>query len=55
MYITELISALQVIKAQYGDIQVTVTNQQSVQISLRVTDVVDPKTLEPIGKTVVAE
>ena len=55
MYITELIGTLQVIKAQYGDIQVTVTNQQSYQLNLRVADVVDPTTLEPIGKTVVAE
>ena len=55
MYITELISALQLIKAQYGDIQVAVKDQQSFQVSLRVTDVVDPKTLETIGKAVVAE
>ena len=55
MYITELIGALQLIKAQYGDIQVIVKDQQSFQITLRVTDVVDPKTMEPIAKAVMAE
>ena len=55
MYITELISALQVIKVQYGDIQVIVKDQRSFQITLQVIDVVDPKTLKPIGKAVMAE
>lgn len=55
MYITELIAALQVIKAQYGDIQVVVTNQQSWRIELTVVDDVDPKTVQPIGKIVRAQ
>ena len=55
MYITELIDALQLMKAQYGDIQVSVKDQQSFRIELRVTDLVDPKTLQPIGKIIVAE
>lgn len=55
MYITELITALQVIKAQYGDIEVVIPNQKSFQIQLTVVDQVDPKTLQTIGKAVQAE
>ena len=56
MYITELITELQVLKAQYGDIEVTVENQQSFRIMLRVIDEVDQKTLQPTGKkAIVAE
>ena len=55
MYITELMTALQVLKVQYGDIQVTVKNQQSFQLTLSVVDEVDPKTLQPIRKVIMAE
>lgn len=55
MYITELITALQVIKTQYGDIEVVIPNQKSFQIQLTVVDQLDPKTLQPIGKAVQAE
>jgi hypothetical protein len=52
MYITELISELQLLKIQYGDIQLAVKDQQSFRITLSVQDEVDPKTLQPIGKVV---
>ena len=55
MYITELIAALLTIKVQYGDIEVTVKNQSFFQLSLTVIDEVDPKTLQPVGKVIVAE
>jgi len=55
MYITELISELQILKAQYGDIQVTVADQQWFRMTLTVVDQVDSKTLQPIGKVIVAE
>ena len=55
MYITEFIAALQVIKAQYGDIQVIVPNQQSFRVQLTVVDQVDPSTAQPIAKVVMAE
>jgi hypothetical protein len=55
MYITELIAALQVIKAQYGDIEVVVPNQQSWRIQLTVVDDLDPKTAQPTGKIVQAQ
>ena len=54
MYITELIAELQVLKAQYGDIQVTVKDQQSFRITLQVMDFVDPKTLLPVSTVIVA-
>jgi hypothetical protein len=55
MYITEFIAELQLLKAQYGDIQVTVKNQQSFKVTLSVVDEVDPRTLQPIGKVIAAE
>jgi hypothetical protein len=55
MYISELIDALQLLKVQYGDIQVTVKDQQAFRLELRVDDLLDPKTLLPVGKVVVAE
>jgi hypothetical protein len=55
MFIEELIEELQLLKAQYGDIQVMVKDQQSFRLTLRVTDFFDPKTLQPTGKIVVAE
>ncbi len=55
MYISEMIDALQLLKAQYGDIQVTVKDQQSFRLELRVDDLLDPKTLLPVGRVVVAE
>ena len=54
MYITELIMQLQVIKAQYGEIQVVVKDQQSFEVTLSVQDEVDPQTLQPVSKVVVA-
>ena len=53
MYITELISALQLIKAQYGDIEVTVKGYLPHVLGAHVEDVVDPKTAQPIDKIVV--
>lgn len=55
MYITEMIAELQLIKAQYGDIQIMVNNQQSFKVTLSVVDELDPKTLQPIEKMVQAE
>lgn len=55
MYITELIAELQLLKAQYGDIQVTVTNQSSFRLNLAVVDELDPTTLQPTRKIIVAE
>lgn len=54
MYITEPIAELQLIKVQYGDIQVTVKNQQSFRLALTVLDELDPQTLQPIRKIIVA-
>jgi hypothetical protein len=55
MYITELIDKLALYKAQYGDIEVTVKNQLSFQVSLRVIEVIDPETKKPIAKALIAE
>ena len=55
MYITELVAQLQVLKAQYGDIQVIVKDQQSHDLHLTVIDEVDPRTLQPIAKVVMVE
>lgn len=55
MYISEIITELQIIKSLYGDIQVTVKDQECFRITLEVRDEVDPKTLEPTGKVVVAK
>jgi hypothetical protein len=41
MYISELIAALQVIRAQHGDIQVVVKDQSSFRIQ--------PRVIEPIS------
>lgn len=55
MYITELLAKLELLKVQYGDIQVCVNNQQSFQLSCSVREEVDPQTLQPIAKVVVLE
>ncbi|MEQ1657634.1 MAG: hypothetical protein ABL896_02550 [Hylemonella sp.] len=55
MYITELIDELQLLKAQYGDIQVTVKEQQSFRLALKVEDELDPRTLQSVGKIIVAQ
>ena len=52
MYITELLDQLQLLKAQYGDIQVSVDDQRSFQLTLEVKDLLDPKTLQSIEKIV---
>lgn len=52
MYISELLSALQIARVQYGDIEVVVTDQKSFQITLEVVDRIDPKTLAPVSKVI---